>query len=105
MNGAGLNMRVCFHVWLRQLWQFELAYFSRMPLSRMCVATRAFVTVLLALARRYEVVLLPVNRDSPADVLVKSYKKLLLKVHPDKGGRKQDVQKLQAARELCSVME
>ena len=31
--------------------------------------------------------------------MVKSYKKLLLKAHPDKGGRKEDAQKLQKAQE------
>ena len=65
--------------------------FARMP-SRVAVATRAFVAVLLALARRFEV-LLAVNRDSSAEQLVKAYRKLLLKTHPDKGGRKVDFQK------------
>ena len=69
-----------------------------MAASRLELATRAFVVVLLALARRYELVL-QVNRESPAEQLVKSYRKLLLKVHPDKGGCKEDVQKLQAAKE------
>ena len=78
--------------------QFGVQHFSSMAASRLELATRAFVVVLLALARRYEL-LLQVNRDSPAEQLVKSYRKLLLKVHPDKGGRKEDVQKLQAAKE------
>ena len=69
-----------------------------MPASKLGLATRAFVAVLLSLARRYEL-LLQVNRDSPEEQLVKSYKKLLLKTHPDKGGRKEDLQKLQAAKE------
>ena len=71
--------------------------FARMP-SRVAVATRSFVAVLLALARRFEV-LLQVNRDSSAEQLVKAYRKLLLKTHPDKGGRKGDFQKLQKAKE------
>ena len=69
-----------------------------MPCSKVGVATRAVVNVLLALARAYELVL-NVNRDSPRECLVKAYKKLLLKAHPDKGGRKEDVQKLQKAQE------
>ena len=69
-----------------------------MAASKIGLATSAFVAVLLALARQYELVL-QVNRDSPADQLAKSSKKLLLKAHPDKGGRKADLQKLQAAKE------
>ena len=65
-----------------------------MASSRFLVATRAFVKVLLALARTYELAL-QVNRESSAEQLVKAYKKVLLKAHPDKGGRKEDVQKLQ----------
>ena len=62
-----------------------------MPTSHVGVATRAFVAVLLLLARRYELVLL-VNRDSSPEQLVKAYKNLFRKVHPDKGGRKVDAQ-------------
>ena len=69
-----------------------------MPASLVGVATRAFVKVLLALARSYELAL-HVNRDSSSDQLVKAYKKVLLKAHPDKGGRKEDVQELQEAKE------
>ena len=68
--------------------------FEAMASSRFLVATRAFVKVLLALARTYELAL-QVNRESSAEQLVKAYKKVLLKAHPDKGGRKEDVQKLQ----------
>ena len=69
-----------------------------MPASRVGVATRAFVAVLIALARSYELAL-QVNRDSSAEQLLKAYRKLLLKTHPDKGGLKVDQQKLQAAKE------
>ncbi len=71
-----------------------------MLVSRIGAATRAFVAVLLLLARRCELVL-EVNRDSSAERLVKAYKKVLLKAHPDKGGKKEDTQNLQAAREEC----
>ena len=69
-----------------------------MPSSKLGVATRAFVAVLLALGRTYNLVF-SVNRDSPEDQLLKAYRKALLKAHPDKGGRKEDLQKLQAAKE------
>ena len=59
-----------------------------MPHSTCDVATRAFVSVLLSLARTYDLCL-AVNRDSAEDELLRAYKKLLLKAHPDKGGRKE----------------
>jgi hypothetical protein len=75
---------------------------SRM-LSKVGVATRAFVVVLLALAKRYKL-LLTVNRHSSTEQLVKAYRKLLLKAHPDKGGRKVDFQKLQQAKETWDAV-
>jgi hypothetical protein len=72
-------------------------------LSKVGVATRAFVVVLLALAKRYKL-LLTVNRDSSTEQLVKAYRKLLLKAHPDKGGRKVDFQKLQQAKETWDAV-
>ena len=67
-------------------------------LSRIQAATRAFVVVLLSLARRYELFLV-VNRESSVEQVIKAYRKVLLKAHPDKGGRTQDAQTLQAAKE------
>jgi hypothetical protein len=78
--------------------QWPVQHFSGMAACKLELAVRAFAVVLLALARRYEV-LLQLNRESPTEQLVKSYRKLLLKVHPDKGVRKEDTQKLQAAKE------
>ena len=70
-----------------------------MPVSSLAAATRAFVHVLLALARTYNLSLV-VNRDSGDEALRKAYRRVLLKAHPDKGGDKADVQSLQAAKEL-----
>ena len=50
--------------------------FEVMPSSLFLVATRAFVKVLLALARTYELAL-QVNRESSPEQLVKAYKKVL----------------------------
>ena len=69
-----------------------------MAVSKVGAATRTFVVVLLALARVYKLVL-EVNRDSSAEQLVKAYKKVLLKTHPDKGGKTADQVKLNAAKE------
>ena len=69
-----------------------------MSFSRVGVAARAFVAVRLLLARRYELVL-EVNRGSSPERLLKAYRKVLLKAHPDKGGSKVDTPKLQAAKE------
>ena len=62
-------------------------------------ARRAFVKVMIALAAVYGV-LLGVTRDSPDAAVVQAHKKLVRKVHPDKGGTKEHAQQLQAAREL-----
>ena len=52
----------------------------------------------MSLARRYELFLV-VNRESSVEQVIKAYRKVLLKAHPDKGGRTQDAQTLQAAKE------
>ena len=58
---------------------------------------RVFVTLLFTLAVAYGVTL-AVTRDSPDSAVQRAYRKLLLKVHPDKGGTAADAQKLQAER-------
>ena len=75
---------------------------STMTDSARNIATRAFVSVLLALARMYDICL-SVTRDSAEDKLRQAYKKVLLKAHPDKGGRKEDMQKLQGSKEAWDV--
>ena len=72
---------------------------GKMATSKLGVATRAFAVVLLALARSYNLVL-SVGRDSSQDALLKAYRKVLLKVHPDKGGNTADVQTLQSTTEI-----
>ena len=69
-----------------------------MVASALQLAARAFVRVLLALASQYSVSL-SVNRDSSPVVLLSAYRRLLKKAHPDKGGRKEDVQTLQSLKE------
>jgi hypothetical protein len=60
-------------------------------------AKRAFVAVLLEIARLYG--LRPsINRDSSDGELEKAFKKVILRAHPDKGGTTESFQKLEAAR-------
>ena len=70
-----------------------------MARSQLSTVTRAFVSVLLALARAYSIAGVDANRDASTPQLQKAYRKVLLKVHPDKGGSKKDVQRLQTAKE------
>ena len=62
------------------------------------VAKRALVTLLIALAQQYGVRLALTREDS--DALVNAaFRKVVKHVHPDKGGRLEDAQRLQAARD------
>ena len=56
-----------------------------MPLSVRQSAKRAFVAVLLEVARLYAVPT-AVNRDSLDAQVLAAYRKVILKAHPDKGG-------------------
>jgi hypothetical protein len=69
-----------------------------MPVSRLGSVTRAFVSVLLLLAKKYDLVL-AITRDSSPTDLQKAYRKVALKAHPDKGGSKTEAQQLNAAKE------
>lgn len=62
------------------------------------IAKRALVSLLLALAQEYGVCLTLKREDSDA-LINAAYRKVVKRVHPDKGGRVADAQKLQAARE------
>jgi len=69
-----------------------------MPSSLLTLAKRAFIRVLLAFAAQYAVGV-TVNRDSTDAEIVKAYRRVVRKVHPDKGGRDEDAKKLLAAKE------
>jgi len=66
--------------------------------SAVDLAKRAFIKVLLQLAVTYAVKL-SLSRDSPADAVNAAYRKVSLKVHPDKGGTDDQQTALNAARE------
>ena len=61
-------------------------------------AKRSLVKVLLWLAVLYAV-RLEVSRESPDKVLIKAYKRISLKAHPDKGGKLEHAQALNAAKD------
>ena len=69
---------------------------------------RALVSLLLSFAQQFNVAL-QLNRDSPDEVVKKSFKKVNLKIHPDKPcGCKESQQKLNDApaevrRTLCGA--
>ena len=70
-----------------------------MPVSVIQAAKRALVTLLVAFARHYQVTLTISRESGDADV-VKAFKKVVLKAHPDKGGRAGDASKLNDARDV-----
>ena len=63
------------------------------PLRR---AKRAFVRAILFLAHKYQLDV-SINRDSEDGDVTQAYRRVMRKVHPDKGGRTKDAQQLQAA--------
>ena len=69
-----------------------------MASSLVMVARRALVKLLVSMALTYGVAL-SVSRDSADSEVLKAVRRIMLKVHPDKGGNVGDMQKLQAARE------
>ena len=68
-----------------------------MPVSVVQASKRLLVTLLLTLARRYHVTL-TISRESDDKEVVKAFRKIVLKAHPDKGGSAGDAQKLNEAR-------
>jgi len=69
-----------------------------MPLSLIQRAKRAFVSVLLKLAFDYGVAV-DINRESDDKAVSQCYRRVVKKVHPDKGGNKKKFQTLQVAKE------
>lgn len=69
-----------------------------MPVSAVQVAKRTFISILLKIARRYNVQI-GVNRDSADEAVKAAYKRVALKAHPDKGGSKEHLQELNKARD------
>ena len=59
-----------------------------MPVSPLQAAKRALVSILLQLARRYKVKV-TVSRDATDKDIQTAYKRIALKVHPDKGAARQ----------------
>ena len=56
-----------------------------MASSNHLLTKRVLVTVILALGHAYQIAG-NINRDAADEQILKAYKRLLLKVHPDKGG-------------------
>ena len=69
-----------------------------MPLSFLQRAKRALVSVLLKLAFDYGVAA-DINRESEDRAVLQRYRRVVKKVHPDKGGHKKTFQTLQVAKE------
>ena len=69
-----------------------------MVASLALLAKRALVSLLLALARQYNVSAM-VKRDSSDQDVEKAFRRVVKKVHPDKGGEVAHAQRLQDARE------
>jgi len=69
-----------------------------LPARAVQVARRTLVSVLRSLGRAYRVSV-TVTRDSPDAAVTAAYRRILLKIHPDKGGRVEDAQQLQGAKD------
>ena len=66
--------------------------------SAVDAAKRELVKLLRGLAQRYQL-RLDVSRDSSDKEVSKAFKKVSLRVHPDKGGEQTDFQRLSAAND------
>ncbi len=76
-----------------------LLHFSLMtPVERF---KRALVLLLLELARVYGLTL-NLTRDSPEKLVSTSYRKVMLRAHPDKGGSEDDSKRLKDAWGKCN---
>ena len=61
-----------------------------MPCSQAQAAKRELVKLLLALAVAYSLGGVTLNRDATDQQILSLYRRVVKKVHPDKGGSKQD---------------
>ena len=68
-----------------------------MPLSRAQAAKRALIAALKSLARAYGVPV-ALSRDADDAAVRAAHRKVVLRVHPDKGGSVADAQRLSAAK-------
>ena len=69
-----------------------------MPCSLVQVAKRALVRLLITFATTYEISL-NLSRDSPDQALRAAYKRVIVRVHPDKGGNVEHAKQLIEAKE------
>ena len=69
-----------------------------MGASKALAAKRSPVKLILSLAAAY-LVKVEINRDSEPAAVEKAYKRIILKAHPDKGGKEGDFVKLHRAKE------
>ena len=69
-----------------------------MACSALTIAKRVLIKIVLSLGICYNLVV-TVNRDSDDADIVRACRRLVLKVHPDKGGSPDDAKKLNAARD------
>ena len=84
-------------------WLVIWIFYVSMVLSAVQIAKRAFVKILLAFAIQYQVSV-NVSRDSADKDILAAYRRVVKKVHPDKGGKKEDQQKLQDAKRMGDAM-
>ena len=68
-----------------------------MVLSAIQIATRAFVKILVAFAAQYQVSV-TISTDSSEKDILATYRRVVKKVQPDKGGKREDQQKPQDAK-------
>ena len=76
----------------------DLYVLTAMTVSAALAARRTLVKLLLTLASAYAIALV-LTRESTDIVVEAACKKVIRKVHPDKGGRNADAQKLNTAKE------
>ena len=84
-------------------WLVIWIFYVSMVLSAVQIAKRAFVKILLAFATQCQVSV-NVSRDSADKDILAAYRRVVKKVHPDKGGKKEDQQKLQDAKRMGDAM-